>query len=266
MIYLKEYNLIYIKSRKTASTLTEFLIWQLVEKTLPKDLHKTIEINGSIKAHNDGLAEGELKELFKKNKKINFAHMTLTEVKDYFGENFFNRAFKVSTIRNPYVQLVSEFIHLLTRNELPKDFQNEINKNLTQYKTNKDFKKEVFLEFLENRAMLNLIRDQLKFFFINDVYQLNSLIRQEKISEDLTTLFEEIGVKESLKNEVLVLTKKGINRAKENYIFYEFLNNESLKLINQNHKELFKIGGYEMVDTKKDLFDLLKKQKQLLSS
>ena len=114
MIYLKEYNLIYIKSKKTASTLMEFLLWQLVSNDRN---HKktTLEIDGSIYASNDGMDEAKLRNLFVNDKKINWSHMRLHEVEKYFGKDDFEKAHKVSTIRNPYRQLVSLFNHNFKR-------------------------------------------------------------------------------------------------------------------------------------------------------
>ena len=226
---------------------------------MPRDMISSKEINGSIFAHDDGNKESELRQLFKKNKKIKFAHMVLTEVKDYFGENIFNSAFKVSTIRNPYVHAVSEFNHLFTRNRLPKRIKEEVDTNLTLFKNDKGFRQKIFLKYLEERIEYGIINHLKNFYFINDVYQLNYLIRQEKINQDLTTLFEKIGVEESLKNEVLLLTNTPVNLALEKYKFYEYLNKTSLKLINQYQSYIFKLGNYEKVNNRKELFDSLKK-------
>lgn len=256
MIYLKEFNLIFIKSKKTASTLLEHCLWQIIKKGKNTKISK--EINGSLYCNNDGKPEKELRELTKTNKNICFAHMTLEEVRNFFGEELFEKAYKVSTIRNPYAQNVSAFIHLAVRDQLPRFVQRQIEKNHNSNNNQFKFKNKIFQEWLEYKLSENQLNAQENFYFINDKYYLQTLIRQEKIWYDLSLLLDKFEIKDPLRNQILsVSTRKDINKGPD-YKFLNYLNNKSIEIINNTQNRLFEIGRYKVATSKENLIEILK--------
>ena len=253
MIFIKEYNLIYIKSKKTASTLMEKLLWQLVTNERKPPKYST-EINGSIFARNDAGKETELRKLFVNNKNINFSHMTLKEVKEYFGNDIFDKALKVSTIRDPYKQIVSLFNHHISRKNLPnKSIQEMVNNNLNLFNNDRKFRQDIFYKWLL-LSIEHITKSQMSFYFVDNEYLIDTLIKQENLDLELKVLFDKMGVDEIKKNNIIKQTNNEVNKSPK-YFYKSYLNLDSIRLINDYQKKLFEIGNYQIFNTKAELLN-----------
>ena len=148
-------------------------------------------------------------------------HNLLKKKKD-FGIDFSSKNFKmISIVRNPYERVVSDlfFYKLITSNTPPQEVfeilkkyivsDNYDNHNIPQY-----------LFLINNRKKIN-----------NDIV----IFKTETLTEDLIKYgFTDFNI------------HKNVNK-NENINYYNFLNNDSIKLINNFYKKDFKLFNYPFI-------------------
>jgi len=209
MPYFKNHNLLFIHIPKTGgSNIENFFFHYLKEK--PTLLH-LISNNLELRVNNHSLQHMTYSELYKN--------------KEYFDINF-EKARIITVVRNPYDRIISDLFwyKLITKNNSVHEIELEIKK------------------YLEN----NLLYDnhkipQYKFLINNEQSRMiNSkiiILKCETLNEDM----KQLGFQQfiSFCNHS---TKKGFNKD-----YSQYLNKQSIKMINDYYIEDFVRFKYDMI-------------------
>ena len=180
--------------------------------------------------------------------------MTLKEVKEYFGNDIFDKALKVSTIRDPYKQIVSLFNHHISRNNLQnRSIQEMVNNNLNLFNNDRKFRQDIFYKWLL-LSIEHITESQMSFYFVDNEYLIDTLIKQENLDLELKVLFDKMGIDEINKNNIIKQTNNEVNKSPK-YFYKSYLNLDSIRLINDYQKKLFEIGNYQIFNTKAELLN-----------
>ena len=190
---------------------------------IPKTGGSTIEI---CLDQNDKkiLFSGHGNRLFpnKELQKVSLQHQTIQTLKDYEGLSKipFNDDLKIiSCVRNPYTRLVSDLFHW-----------NLINQKSTKEETYKAIKKYIYKDIYDNHN-----KPQIQFLLYNNNIIPNiDIIKTETLNSDL----ENLGYK----------IKRNYNVGKKSHLnYYDYLNPDSIELINYVYYEDFITFEYKML-------------------
>jgi hypothetical protein len=161
--------------------------------------------------------------------KSSLQHLTLSHVLSLNYINIIKENLKIITIvRNPYTRLVS---HILWEIKMNK-------KNIVVIDKNQIYKeiKKIFNNYKNNTgAYDNHIKPQYQFLINDDKINENIIILKQ---EDLTNMMHDIGFSDFDIHD---------NKADEKYTINDFLNDESINLINDFYEKDFITFGYNMV-------------------
>jgi hypothetical protein len=109
VLYLRPFRLIYVKSIKTASTSVELALEALIRRDTRPSTPFT-ELDGSLIGFR-GRDPGEDPQ--HGSDRFCWNHMTLAQIRERIGHEVFADCLKVSSLRNPYEQVISAF-HFFT--------------------------------------------------------------------------------------------------------------------------------------------------------
>ena len=180
MIYLKDQNIIFLKPRKVASTSFELALSKYCGKNdiltpLDQKDEKERKDNGFVTAQNYNYSISEIFHLAKREKlrflmkkqypRKFFNHITADLTKKRIGEQTWNRATKVSIVRNPFDQILSYFYYA-------RDVEKRKVGN--------------FEAFCRNYP--GALGSNNRHYFINDQMVIDHLIRFENFDEDIQCL------------------------------------------------------------------------------
>jgi hypothetical protein len=207
MPYYKDLNLLFIHIPKTGGTSVEHYF----KKTYNQTLYST-RVNNHI--------------LFEKfNIKSSLQHLTFKNICEYKNtlEVEINKDLKIITIvRNPYDRIISDlFFYKLIKEKTTSD---EVYKIITKY---------IYEDCHDNH---NIPQYQFLIDNNNKIIPEVTIFRTETLTEDLK--------KHGFTDFDLKIHQNRLNIKNENYNTY--LNNDSIKLINEFYKKDFELFNYEM--------------------
>lgn len=207
MPYYKDINLLFIHIPKTGGTSVEHYL----KKTYNQTLHSTL-VNNHI--------------LFEKFKiKSSLQHLTYKNICEYKNtlEVEINKDLKIITIvRNPYDRIISDLF-----------FYKLINDNTTSDDVYKIIKKYIYEDCHDNH---NIPQHEFLIDQNNKIIPEVTIFKTETLTEDLK--------KYGFTDFDLKIHQNRLNIKKENYKNY--LNNDSIKLINEFYKKDFELFNYDM--------------------
>ena len=244
MLYSAKHNFIYSKSAKTASTSTEMTLEYLIRGKPAQAITNSI-------LYSDGSRIGARGQNFEKTDP-NFDtpafsrnHQSLKETSKMLGDNIFNSAYKISSIRNPYDRLISAFHHLGKQN-----LENYI--KMKEDGEVSEIKKE-FMNFLLNPGPSQY--DGSIHFCVDGKVRIDKFIRQEYICRDIEEALDHLKVPSETKDIILqsIPRAKETKRADSNLLISDYYTDDTLNMANERYATWFELGGYTLCKAVKDL-------------
>ena len=231
MLYSSKYNFIYSKSAKTASTSTEAALEYLIRDDFaPHTTNSKIYPDGSRIGY-----RGNNKEIDPNFNTSSFSlnHQSLKKTKDMIGIENFNKAFKISNIRNPYDQLISAF-HFSTK-------QN-ISEFIDLKKNNRDNEiKNRFTSYVRDNKY-----DGKKHFYCDSEMVIDKFVRMEFIINDVKEILDYLKVPKETSQIILSQFPqyKKTARADSLLNFSDYYTEEILNITNKRMVKWFEFGNY----------------------
>ena len=243
MLYSAKYNFIYSKSVKTASTSTEAALEYLIRGDIAP--HKTNSL-----LYEDGSRIGYRGRNPKEDPNFNTQrfsanHAGLKEIKILVGEELFNSALKISSIRNPYDRVVSAFHHL-GKQKLDDYVEMKKNGNISAIKDN-------FAMYINNHPSAKYSGNI--HFFCDSEMVIDHFVRMEEIVGDLSSVLKKIDVPSDIHGliiENIPIFKKS-SRPKSPLQLSDYFTNETLEIVNKRYSKWFDLGGYVCANTANEL-------------
>lgn len=242
MLYSAKYNFIYIKSTKTASSSAEFALEYLVrgEKNSRKGGTNSI-------LYPDGSRIGYRGTNFKDDpnygsNSFSMNHMNAEAIEKLIGPEIFNKAIKISSIRNPYTRCISAF-HFFNKEETIVAHED------AKTGGNSNFTKSKFQEYISSLSSKSLKRFD-KHFFLRNTSIIDLFIKQEEFEEDLKIVLNKVKTPDQIAQQILknipTLKNRGLNKSSLTPL--DYYTNSTIKLVNNAFANWFELGSYTMVD------------------
>ncbi len=151
-------------------------------------------------------------------------HEFIKDIKKKIDSKFFDEAFKITVVRNPYETFISQFFWQKHRGFISKETK--------------------FYEYTKNNCEF-FFNQQKNIIFLNNDLPYNFIIKYENLIEDLVKLAKQIGINHSdIKGQLLKIQTK-TNITKKNK--FEILDNKSKKIIEKNARVFFEKFGYKKI-------------------
>jgi len=250
MLYSSKYNFVYSKSFKTASTSTEAALEYLIRNKFPP--HETNSV-----FYEDGSRIGFRGFDLRKDPNLNTRffsrnHQSLYETREMIGITIFNKAFKISSIRNPYDRAISAFHHFGKQNI----------HELIGFKNKGSFIeiKKAFTSYLKNHDSAQY--DGREHFFINSKMMIDKFVRMESISKDLKEILNHLKVPREVQGIIssnIPEHKKNTTRIGSNLTISDYFTEETIEFINKKFSNWFTLGGYKICQSETELNQHFKK-------
>lgn len=243
MLYSSEFNFIYSKSKKTASTSVEAALEILIRGEIaPHHTNSILYENGSMIGYRGGNPNEDPNI---NTKAFSQHHDSLETIRDRIGVDSFNSAIKISSIRNPYDRTISAFHHLGKQNlaayiELKKE-------------GNIDAIKDSFSKFMKDHSSAKYTG--YRHFYCDSEMVIDHFVRKEQVASDLNFVLNQLGVP----NEILktinenIPTYKLTNRGESILNLSDYYSQETLDIVNERLSEWFKLGGYDCLNSLQEL-------------
>ena len=244
MLYSAKFKIVYIKSRITASTSVEAVLDFLITGKIGAHVTPSLFLNDGSRV---GLRQMKITDdpnygsyKFIQN------HASASEIKNSIGNVIWQKCIKVSSIRNPYSQMVSRFLY---------SSGETIEKCVSMIESgSRDHLNKNFLNFFVTKKN-NSHYNGKEHFFLNNKSCIDLFIRQEFMSADLNKLFNRLHLNDIQKQKMLNLVPnyKKSSFKSSNILVKDFFNEDALKLANIRFADWFSLGGYKMINKLKDL-------------
>lgn len=228
------HGFIYLRTRKTASTSTEMYLQpfcmppeRAVIERSPRQIISRYGIVGrrlaSAKATPIQNLSLKMRRLLGKT---NWSpHMPAATVRAALDREFWDRALKISSVRNPYARLVSAFYWGLAKSGGETD---------DPQKMIRKFRRMVRRErFADDRDIV----------MINGAFVPDVLIRMEHLAEDLAAVSERLGL-DPTRTHLAVTKKTKSSDAAARPGLHEFYDDETAQIVQQKFNWAFAHGGY----------------------
>ena len=236
MIYLRESNLIFIKPRKVAGTSFEIALSEYaMEGNIVTPIRPNDEVNrralGFRGAQNylkprHEYSAGDLYRFLmgREGTKKYFNHISAKQLRDKLGAGVFDKAKKISIVRNPYDRLVSMYYWTIEEKAAKGDM--------------------AFAEWL--RYNPEYVRQNYEHYFIDRKFVVDHVIRYENLLEDCFALEGEFSSLEGLSYSMKKIKAKGGIRPKERSLAdYYHEAADLVSIVEFFNRELIDMFGYE---------------------
>jgi len=240
MLYSAEYNFIYSKSVKTASTSAEAALEYLIRgEVAPHRTNSILYPDGSRIGYR---GNNKSKDPNFNTPSFSWHHASLKEIRELIGADRFQSALKISSIRNPYDRCISAF-HYNGKQELSKCID------------------------LKNAGEVDQIREEFAAFLAQDKYSgrqhfccdskmaIDGFIKQEAFSADLAAVLARLNVASEIVDKILsdIPAFKTSGRSESALTLADYFSGESLEIVNKRFSDWFVWGGYVMAESLVDL-------------
>ena len=169
-----------------------------------KEYHYNHKINESIDEF------GIIGSRLNGGKGIWFNHKPAKLIKKDLGDDIFNQYIKFCVIRNPYDKMVSRYFY--------------------------DKSEEKFENFVKHKNVSNIDIHSINGNSVCDYY-----IRYENLEEGIIELCKKLGIEDYNINN---LPKHNSTERVDKYHYSKFYNEETRKIVYENHKDEFELFGY----------------------
>lgn len=232
MLYSAKYNFIYSKSVKTASTSVEAALEYLITNDFS-------QASTNSKLYPDGSRIGYRGNTKEKDPNFNtsafsFNHQSLQKTKNMLGDEKFKAAFKISSIRNPYDRLISEF-HFFTKQKISEFIALKQNRRIDEIKNR-------FASYIGK----NIKYDGKMHFYCNTEMVIDKFVRMESITNDVEEIFDHLKVPKEISQIILSRFPqfKKTERANSPLVFSDYYTEEVLDITNKRMSNWFDLGNY----------------------
>ena len=243
MLYSSEFNFIYSKSIKTASTSVEAALEILIRGEIaPHHTNSILYENGSMigyRGSNPNTDPNINTKAFSQN------HDSLEKIRDRIGSESFNSAIKISSIRNPYDRTISAFHHL-GKQELAACVELKKAGNI-------DAIKDSFSKFLKENSSAKYTG--YRHFFCDSEMVIDHFVRKEQVANDLNLILKRLDVPVEILKTINenIPTHKLTNRGESILNLSDYYSQESLDIVNERLSRWFKLGGYDCLNSLQEL-------------
>ena len=243
MLYSAKYNFIYSKSVKTASTSTEAALEYLIRGNIAPHLTNSLLYEDGSRIGCRAINPKEDPNF--NTQRFSLNHAGLEEIKILVGEELFNSALKISSIRNPYDRVVSAFHHL-GKQELGEYIEMKKNGNISAIKDN-------FAVYIENHPSAKYNGNQ--HFFCDSVMVIDHFVRMEEMVGDLSSVLKKVDVPSDIHDLIIenIPTFKKTSRSESPLQLSDYFTNETLEIVNKRYSTWFDLGGYVRANTVDEL-------------
>ena len=231
MLYSAKYNFIYSKSLKTASTSVEAALEYLITNDFNQE-------QTNSKLYPDGSRIGYRGNTKEKDPNFNTSafsqnHQSLQETKNMLGDEKFNAAFKISSIRNPYDRLISAF-HFFTKQKISEFIALKQNKRIDEIKNR-------FASYARNNTY-----DGKRHFYCDSEMVIDKFVRMESITNDVEEIFDHLKVPKDISQIIFSRFPqfKKTERADSPLVFSDYYTEEILDFTNKRMSNWFDLGNY----------------------
>ncbi len=232
-----KHKFIFLKTRKTASTSVEMLL----EPFCVAEGHAATEETQAI-VSDAGIIGTRLvpKSRRTAQSRLWYNHMPASEISHNLGSDLFDAYAKVTTIRNPFERLVSEYYYKQHRSEarfLPGPV-----KQLMAKSKNPDQQSEIshFRKWLHRGRW----KSDADIVFLNGKFIPDILIRFERLAEDLCKMATELGL--SLDAAALPVTKS-LSASRKSIPVSAYFGPREVDIVQQREAWSFDIAGYPAI-------------------
>ena len=231
MLYSAKYNFIYSKSRKTASTSVEAALEYLITNDFTQGPTNS-------KLYPDGSRIGYRGNTKEKDPNFNTSafslnHQGLKKSKAMLGDEKFNAAFKISSIRNPYDRTISGF-HYSNKHKISEFIALKQNKRIDEIKNR-------FASHVRNNKYYGKMH-----FYCDSEMVIDKFVRMESIINDVEEIFDYLKVPKE--KSQIILSRfpefKKTERANSPLVFSDYYTEETLDIINKRMSNWFDLGNY----------------------
>jgi hypothetical protein len=229
------HDFVYLRTRKTASTSTEMYLQPFC---MPPG-HEVTEFNPrqiisefGIVGRRLGNAPVPAWKRFELTARRHLGlrnwtpHMTAQQVRDWLEPAFWNRALKISSVRNPFARVVSEFYWEIEKDGAPPEQD-----------------AAALIRRFRRRIRKGRFQDDRDIVMIDGHFVPDVLIRQEYIADDLAALVERLGLDPS-KTSLPVTKKTKSSEAAARPPLADFYNDETAEILRARYAWAFEHGNY----------------------
>lgn len=235
MLYSAQYNFIYSKSNKTASTSCEAALEFLIRGDFaPHHTNSLVYEDGSRIGYRGNNPEsdpnfGTIK--FSKN------HQSLKRTKKQITPGKFKSAYKISSIRNPYDRIVSHF-HFFKGNSNPLDEFVELKRHGRINEIRRRFE-----DYLVSGPSAGICRHH---WYVRSNMLIDKFIRSEFLREDLSDALVDLKVPVEISAKILnnIPQHKNSGRSDTCLNVADYFTDRSLEMINTKYSQWFSLGKY----------------------
>ena len=244
MLYSSEYNFVYSKSYKTASTSTEAALEYLIrgEIATRAPTASLLHENGSRIGYRGSNAQEDPNF---NTGRFSINHASLEEIRNLIGSENFDSAIKISSIRNPYDRVISAF-HYFGNQKLSAFIELKQNGNINAIK-------DAFAEYVHKDPTAKY--DGREHFFCGSEMVIDHFVRKESIGEDLSFVMKRLDVpNEAFKNIMENIPTFKMSRRSESLLHAtDYYTQEVLEIVNNRYSEWFAYGGYNRMNSTQEL-------------
>ena len=235
MLYSANYNFVYSKSVKTASTSCEAALEYLIRGDFAPHATNSLFFEDGSRIGYRGSAKYKDPNFGTPNFSHN--HQSLLATRKQITPNKFNSCYKISSIRNPYDRLVSE-LHFFWEKKNPVEKFVEFKRCGRIDEICRRF--EHYLEYGPSRYTGR------NHWYIRNNMLIDKFVRMEYLREDIEDVLKYLNVSAETSKKILskIPKYKDSGRSDTCLNIADYFTDRTLEVVNDRYSDWFSFGGY----------------------